>query len=234
MNNTERNYIVLEQPIATGDIETLDLLPTGIIYEIGFIITNILPLPGHIWSEEEMMYALGLPGSRMHVTTFYPNIVEQVLWGRTTDQSTIAFHTKRCRDQERDFIREMKNKEAYRLPALTIFREIQKQANDFGVKEVWFNHPQFDVTRLESWWSMAGIKDRPWHYQAEADIASAVRMYRKQTKRCAMPDLTKTFNKQTDAHTGLGDCRYNLAVLSTTGCHDELVEKATADTENDL
>lgn len=222
---TESDLLFLANPIVTIDIETLDLLPTGAIYEVGMVITNILPKPGIIWSVDDLREA-GNYGS-VALYRYVPSLTEQMLMGRTVSEDTVQFHVNRCKKIGMDFLHTLEeDQKKHGLRAREIFQDMERCIKAAKAeKEVWFNHPQFDVTRLESWWAMAGIVERPWHYQAEADIASIVRMYRKQCLYNRGTDRTKSMvqnldKKAVDSHTGLGDCCYNLAMLSTTGCYE--------------
>lgn len=207
------DYVALEKPIATIDIETLSLAQNAVVMEIGVIVTSVLPLPGRLWSEEELVDLTD--AGLIKFECLFPSITEQVLLGGHVDQGTVKFHTELYAKRGMKFVDEMN--ELQRCGIAQCSLDLQGMLVGGSKEEIWFNHPQFDVTRMTWMFTQAGVKELPWRYRAEADVATAVRMYRQHCKRTGDQDLTRVFPKQEKAHTGIADCLYNLAAISAAG-----------------
>lgn len=90
----------------------------------------------------------------------------------------------------------------------------------YGIKDMWANHPQFDFSTLDCMWEDCGVQNVPaWSYKTEMDIATAKNLYRK--RHIDQADRTRELKSDHAAHTGLGDCFYNLHVVAAIEAYTE-------------
>ena len=209
--------VELDKTIAAVDIETLSLSLNAVVYEIGIVCTNFLPMPGTKWGTKDLAaleaLAAGSKGDLIfEIRKILISIEEQVRDGRVTDQDTLNFHKKvfekRGLDADKEF-------EKHRLNALTLEQARTMLGRFFAEhtpEEVWFNHTSFDVPRITNVLYNGEPKSVPWNYRSEYDVFTAKQEYRNALDEGAK-DFTK-FQSDNDHHDSVGDCLYNLAIVS--------------------
>lgn len=209
--------------IATIDCETLSLHRDAVVYEIGIIITDVLPVNGVSWTPKDLqeLEAVG----ELKYTTIYPSVLAQVLLGRRIDITTVAFHEEyRRKNGLSRFKHHLAELEAVELNVAQVeLRRFLNECWDTKVAEVWFNHPEFDVPRIEG-----ALEDGnqnytvPWNYRSVCDVSTEVKRYRRTLRPVLDQDATKLIKTDPKiAHTGIGDCIYNLQVIAATGFYGE-------------
>lgn len=100
-------FKVLKEVIGFVDIETLALRrdKRSVVYDVGMLVTNIVPEPGYVWNQEDakridLKIALGDPLVMHHGIVFEqlhwsPSILEQILCDRVIDPDTLLWHRAR-------------------------------------------------------------------------------------------------------------------------------------------
>ena len=209
------DFIFLDHPIAVLDTETLSLSKTGAIFDVGFVITEVLPAYGQMWDAAGLKKAADFGLCRAF--SFSPSVLEQTLNGRTIDPATVDWHEEKYKAKGLDFHAELIRRSKESMTANELMVEMSTLILTHNIKEMWMNHPQFDETYMENYFKSMSVKGIPWHYQASFDVATAKLAYRKRIQALNQTDLSKQFKDTGEIHTGLGDCCYNLAIISLSG-----------------
>lgn len=226
-------FKMLDEVIAFVDIETLALRrdKRSVVYDVGMLVTNIVPEPGCVWNKEDakridLKIALDDPLIMDHGIVFEqhhwsPSILEQILCDRVIDPDTMLWHRARFAKMGGNFdsyLKEFQNLGG--CPVARVHSDMMEIVQKHSIKDVWANHPQFDFSTLDCMWEDCGVKNVPaWSYKTEMDVATAKNLYRK--RHAIQADRTRDLKSDHDAHTGLGDCFYNLHVVATTEVYPE-------------
>lgn len=211
--------VVFCDTIAAVDLESLDLTQNCVVYEIGVVFTNFLPVPTRLWrpSDLQTLRFKAQENGRVFTSyTFKLSIMEQVLNGRTVSQDTLEFHKKAMPKRGiniYDYFTEHE-REAERLYNA---RKLLKQAFDYHKPtELWCNHTSFDMPRIAGALYNGEANALPWHFRTELDIATAKLMFRKERKikKGDTDPLNFPAPVVEERHDSIADCLYNLSALS--------------------
>ena len=223
-----KKFYKLPYPIATLDIETLSLDLNSVIDEIAIVITDILPHE-QPRPEDYFLYCQStkLPQAdqgtevKIDAYTWFPNVTLQLLNGASFSQATLSFREKSLRANT-------KNPGASFKDALSTSRRQTLEEVALGIKslepqiqEMWVNHPQFDIPRLQSLFN--GRSEWPfWNFHKERDVATLKGIIRSLPNYVPSNDTFKAKEEgqyqtpsqyATKKHTAVGDCMYNLWIL---------------------
>lgn len=214
------NFIKLDKPIATIDIETYALSLNAVVDEIGVIITDVLPVtvaPLRYFDLSEVIRNslrknLDSPLNGIHAGKIRLDAVEQIAMGRAVDPGTMAFRVKAYGSREE--MMQDYHSVSPRSSVEEARRSLRGYFQGLEVAEIWFNHTQFDVPRLSH--LLEGGKDLYWNFRLEKDVFTAKTEARKIAKmRSAVDPLHIPSGEGHGAsHQSLDDCLYNLWVLA--------------------
>ena len=171
----------LRYKIAALDIETLSLRTDCVIHEIGIVHAVRDRNAGLIVPVNE--YTLSL------------SVMEQIARGRVADQETIDWQIKQFG------IVELTRRTSGHMMVADARLNLQHLLHDCA--EIWVNHPEFDLARIDTLFDCFGLPREPWNRQAVRDVSGL----RKEM------GLVVDKPKGPDFHTGVGDCKYTLAVV---------------------
>lgn len=207
----------LDKTISTLDIETLSLSLNAVVYEIGIVCTNFLPVPGVKWGTQHLEALTAMADESKGDLVFgyikiRLSIIEQVLSGREIDTETVKFHDKVFDRRGLTALSEFTKHEQSALTTEQARVALRRLVAWHQPEEVWFNHTSFDVPRITSVLYNGVANSVPWNYRAEYDVFTAKQEYRNGLND-GDRDYTK-FKSDNDHHDSIGDCLYNLAVVS--------------------
>lgn len=170
-----------------------------------------------------------------NVFKFDLEITEQVLKGRHVDAETVRIRNKWLADRKAWFIanqkesyvplyddltEKFKNESSKMITCSQAASAMENIFADNSIEEIWMNHTSFDIPRLQNLFYGTEVNQLPWHYRKEQDIASIKTAFR---FRCKMNDYLKDTDHDLlnwpqdlsqETHDSIGDCLYNMAVLS--------------------
>lgn len=213
-----KDVVELDRVVCAIDIETLSLSLNALVYEIGVVCTSFLPIPGTKWGVKDLDALVDLSERNtdndlvFSYTRVPLSIVEQVLSGRHVDNGTVQFHEKVFAKRGLSHKNEFRKHE---LNALTLDDArglLDLYIGNIQPKEVWFNHTSFDSPRITNVLYNGEANSVPWNYRSEYDVFTYKQSYGEALKD-GDRDYTK-FSTDNDHHDSIGDCLYNLAVLS--------------------
>lgn len=211
--------VIFCDTIAAIDLESLDLKQNCVVYEIGVVFTNFLPVPTRLWrpSDLQTLCVKAKDAGRVfNAYTFKLSIMEQVLNGRTMSQDTLEFHKKAMPKRGID-VRDYFTDHEREAERLVNARKLLTQAFDLHKPtEVWCNHTSFDMPRISGALFNGEANALPWHFRTELDIATAKLMFRKERniKRGDTDPLHFPEPEVEERHDSIADCLYNLSALS--------------------
>jgi hypothetical protein len=138
----------------------------------------------------------------------------QVLAGRTVDAETVKFHSRVLAKLNTTIEKVLEapghaTLDSARVALSSIFK-------DTPVSEVWFNHPQFDSTRICSTLFDGNPDALPWRFNQEFDIATVKKPFTHRFKQAAPGAISPLEFKgyKAQKHDSIADCLYNLSALS--------------------
>lgn len=180
--------------IASLDIETLDLdKNTAMVSDIGVVVYDT------ITKSEEF---LGLR----------PNLLEQLLLGRTYSKATVDFHIN-VFGSFTDLLEHLMHSETYKtvsiLESHTALGKILSP-----VEAIWINGLSFDPAILESLYKLVG-KRLPWNYKKEIDVRTINNLVNPALRQVFQNKSAISFEKDDSkivAHDAIADARWNLVV----------------------
>lgn len=213
-----KNIVELDRVVCAIDIETLSLSLNALVYEIGLVCTNFLPLPGNKWGTDDLddLVAFAANNKSNDFQFDYARIqlpiVAQVLAGRHVDPGTVAFHKKILASRGLDIQQAFRQHELSAGTLDEAREELGVLLGTLAPNEVWFNHTSFDVPRISNALYNGEANAVPWNYREEYDVFTYKQAYRDSLKD-GEKDYTK-LSSDSDHHDSIGDCLYNLAVLS--------------------
>jgi len=205
--------------VAVIDLETFSLETNAVVYEFGLIITNVVPVtrPDHpnwqsfgvtklesLIQDKQEDYALPLI---FQTYQWFPHIGEQCVLGLSLDKETVDFHKK----LDANFIETYTERQKVSISVKELHSKLKAALEQFSVKEIYANHPQFDLIITRNLFKTVGLNN-PWKYNEEFDIATVRKVYQNSLGK-GMADFSKLEKLPNVIHTALGDCLWNLHIL---------------------
>lgn len=172
------------------DIETLGLRADAVVWQIGVLAFDLDDPETILWAEN----------------IFLP-IQPQLDMGRKVSASTLIWWMSQDAAARNLFVH-AEGDDTEELPALLrhISRKFNKLTQNGNLEyEVWARGPHFDIALLEHLYDGYGI-EMPWAYHT-------IRCLRTEMKRANISSHDVARNPRYIAHTGLGDCYFQLDCL---------------------
>lgn len=228
---------VLDRPIATLDIETLSLSTNAIVDEIGVVVTNVLPSPNYAsppFDYSGIVRELHLATSMKHLVcnkyTWHLDVMEQLfLMERVVDKGTIRFRNK---------VDSLYHRYGGKEPSSTDIFDVKSVYEALSnvltqVAEVWINHIDFDIVRLESLFAAFLDGRNLLQHRVAQDIATVKTFIRNSPEFHHITNFRSTPNeeqKELQQHIAVNDCFYNLWALGKAryGFHPDRLLKGTS------
>ena len=180
--------------IAALDIETLDLdKNTAMVSDIGVILYDTL-------TESEEFFGLR------------PNLLEQLLLGRTASKETLEFHIK-VFGNKTAFTEHIMHSSIYKKVSVLDSHTILKNAF-CSVEAIWINGLSFDPAILESLYKLVDRR-LPWNYKKEIDVRTINNLVNPALRQIIKTKSSISFEKDESkivAHDAISDARWNLVV----------------------
>lgn len=207
--------------IATLDIECLALEPLNpVVDEIGIIFTNILPsespfsnnIKRHILDN---IFAVKEQGVVYEEELITPFMLEQIIeLGNVVEAKTVEFRKFAINKNGHHILPFYERNETFCLE--DTFYSLVLEFEKFAPKELWVNHPEFDLPRVQNVFPKSLWKS-PWNYKSIGDISLLKRLMRNQPNFSEL-NLKEIENhpslEEMAKHEALADCRWNLWILS--------------------